>query len=343
MMNSQNLASKSLVNNQHSVKSEAIMGNFKMRPFNFSDKDYQDAVNVWNAVWPDEKTKVENMKHSDEGKEGKFWRRVMCEQNGQVVGFGYYSKTWWSKRKGQYFLTFQTHPDYRNQGMGSHFYNEAIADMSNQGDLEVLLADTREDEKAAVNFLVNRGFKQVMRYPRSVIDVQAFQPEKFQPLVSKLNDSGIEIMNVNQLKERYDDYQKRIYDLECEIDKDIPSPDPFESDPFEEYQKNLFGSPNFYPEAWAVAVDNDAFVGLSCLWKRVEDNMLATGLTGVLRSHRRIGLATALKASALAFAKSKGIEEIDTDNEENNPMYQLNLQLGFKPAPGYIDFQKEIK
>jgi hypothetical protein len=33
---------------------------------------------------------------------------------------------------------------------------------------------------------------------------------------------------------------------------------------------------------------------------------------------------------------------IETDNEENNPMYQLNLQLGFAPQPAELDFHKDM-
>ena len=35
-----------------------------------------------------------------------------------------------------------------------------------------------------------------------------------------------------------------------------------------------------------------------------------------------------------------GIEWIETSNEENNPMYQLNFRLGFEPAAAWLDFEK---
>ena len=319
------------------------MNRYQLRPFNFSDEDYQNTVNIWNSVWPDELQAVQNMKHSDETKKDKFWQRIVCELDGRMVGFGFYGKTWWSKREGQYFLTFQTLPEYRNQGIAATFYDQACQTLTQRGDLKVLLADTREDATKSVQFLLNRGFNQVMRYPRSIIDVQAFESQKYAELITKLQQSGVEILNTIQLAERYDDYQQRIYEMETEIEKDIPMPDPLAVIPFEEYREQLFKSPNYYPEGWAVAVANDQFVGLSAVWKTPNKEKLSTGLTGVLRSHRRLGLATALKAKVIGFAKAQGIKEIDTDNEENNPMYQLNMQLGFKPTPAYIDFQKVIK
>ena len=63
-----------------------------------------------------------------------------------------------------------------------------------------------------------------------------------------------------------------------------------------------------------------------------EPAKLYTGLTGVLRSHRRRGIATALKVTALEMAKARGVRTLETDNEENNPMYLLNVELGFEPT-----------
>ncbi len=70
--------------------------------------------------------------------------------------------------------------------------------------------------------------------------------------------------------------------------------------------------------------------------------VLHTGMTGVLRSHRRQGLATALKVHAIQFAKAYGAKAINTSNEEHNPMFQLNLALGFAPAPAWLDFEKQM-
>ena len=38
----------------------------------------------------------------------------------------------------------------------------------------------------------------------------------------------------------------------------------------------------------------------------------------------------------------KGVTEVSTDNEENNPMYKINVALGFKPVPFSLDYSKNI-
>ena len=67
-----------------------------------------------------------------------------------------------------------------------------------------------------------------------------------------------------------------------------------------------------------------------------------TGSLGVLREFRREGIATALKIKAIEILLKKGVTEIRTDNEENNPMYKINVALGFEPVPFSLDYSKEI-
>ena len=60
------------------------------------------------------------------------------------------------------------------------------------------------------------------------------------------------------------------------------------------------------------------------------------------RSHRRRGIGTALKIKAMEFADRVGATIIDTMNEENNPMYQLNIEMGFKEITAALTFEKHL-
>lgn len=48
------------------------------------------------------------------------------------------------------------------------------------------------------------------------------------------------------------------------------------------------------------------------------------------------------KRAAIRFAQRWGAQTIITSNEANNPMYQLNLSLGFAPLPAAYDYEKDL-
>ena len=69
----------------------------------------------------------------------------------------------------------------------------------------------------------------------------------------------------------------------------------------------------------------------------------------IQRSGRRVApyentqvSAAALPVFQIGAMVEKGITEVRTDNEENNPMYKINVALGFKPVPFSLEYMKEI-
>ena len=115
-------------------------------------------------------------------------------------------------------------------------------------------------------------------------------------------------------------------------------------EPFDQYMKHqhLFEEKRYGVEI--VAVDGDKYVGSTDihLFPKSDPYKAWTGSLGVLKEYRRRGIATALKAKAYQKLKEKGIKIVRTDNEENNPMYKINVALGFKPVPFSLDYSKEI-
>ena len=60
----------------------------------------------------------------------------------------------------------------------------------------------------------------------------------------------------------------------------------------------------------------------------------------MLHSHRRRGIATALKRAQIAWAAEHGYREIVTSSvEANKAMRTVNEQLGYKPLPAWIVVQ----
>ena len=50
-----------------------------VRPFDWSDDDYEASVAIWNAIWPDEPSSVEGSRYRDSILDSKFlFERLMA-------------------------------------------------------------------------------------------------------------------------------------------------------------------------------------------------------------------------------------------------------------------------
>ena len=328
---------------QHLTKGDEIM---HIRPFSYEDADYRAIVEISNAIEPDSPSSVASWKHWDSHRQKEHvFRRFVAEQpaaNGsrvRVVASGVYGHTHWSFDPDKYFVNVQVDPEAQNRGIGSALYDFLMDELRPRKPAK-LVSFTREDRPVAVRFLEQRGFKQVMRIPVSRLESAAFDAARFAEKLASVERSGIAIKTLRELSEEDADWKHKVYELEWVCVQDVPTTDPLTKMPFEQFEKRRLDSPNLLPDAWFVAVDRDRWVGLSVLWKNLaDDGLLETGLTGVVRSHRRRGIATAMKVRAIQYAQGHGGATIATDNEENNPMFQLNLQLGFEPKPAHLDFE----
>jgi mycothiol synthase len=316
-----------------------------VRAFDFdSEADYARVVAVENAIDPDHADSVENWQHWDRNRSPEHhFRRFVAERDGEVVAFGHYGHQSWSFREDKYFFWVGVHPDHERKGYGSALWDYMLARLSKREPGE-LASWTRENRPRAVEFLEHRGFEAKLRMPISRINPQTFDPAPFAEKIARTEASGIVVKTLAELQQVDPDWRRNMWELEWECALDVPSVDELTKLEFDDWVKKLPGSPNFLPEGWFIAVDGDEYVGMSCLWRNsVRSDKLGTGLTGVKRSHRRRGVATAMKVRALTFAREYGAVEVDTDNEENNPMLQLNLQLGFRPMPAELEFRKRLK
>jgi GNAT superfamily N-acetyltransferase len=313
----------------------------QIRPF--TEADYEGITAVWNAAWPDYSKLASEFRDQDELRNRQyFWQRLVADEGGEIIGYGNFGEAWWSQVEGQYSSNFVTHPACLGRGAATAFYEQMLATLHERGDLQYLTAETREDYEHAVQFLTERDFEPVMRFPISHLDLITFDPTPFKAKVAQVQQSGIAICSLATLAESDKDWKSKMHRLKADVLKDVPSPDEMIEWPIEEFERNL-AYPNYMHEGVFIAIDKGQYVGLSELWRSQADpRRLYTGLTGVARSHRRRGVATAVKVHAICFAQNYGATILETDNEENNPMFQLNLQLGFQPQPAIVEFKKKI-
>ncbi len=186
--------------------------------------------------------------------------------------------------------------------------------------------------------LKKHGYRSVLQQVDTTLDVPTFDATPYVVEVQRLAEAGIHIKSLADLMESDADWERKLYELQSVARRDIPRKPGIKATDItiEQWRKLTFTS-DLRPRLWMVAVTSDGeYVGTGNLWVRdpagkVGDN----GLLGVLRPYRRRGIARILKVTLISAAQKEGLHVINTGNETNNPMLQLNLQLGFVERRGW--------
>ena len=181
----------------------------------------------------------------------------------------------------------------------------------------------------AKDFYMRNGFEISLLEYISELNLDRFFIDAFESSVSSFENSAYFISNLQELKKLNTDWETKLFDLWNKIEQDVPSDLVLDLD-FDLWKSSIF-CPWFKEEDVYIVLDGDKWVGLSTYERSLRSNdKICTGLTGVLPEYRRQGICSAVKIHALVDLKKKGFKMVLTGNEENNPMFLINLRLGFK-------------
>jgi GNAT superfamily N-acetyltransferase len=259
--------------------------------------------------------------------------------DGQVVAWGDY---WHEPKSRQIHFALYVVPAWQETAIPAQMHRYLLTEIEKLQPRKIA-SEPKEDETFRAKLLTDDGFQFLMRFPRSALDVNQVKLADYEPVLASVQQQGIRFVTLTDVMAADPDWQHNIWQLFAQIERDIPTPHPEEPTPFDEYA-NYYEGEDFRPDSWAIAVDETAgYVGMCVVnVMRKRPHGLFAGITGVIRSHRRRKIATALKLCSIRYAQENGFTTIYTDNEENNPMFQLNLELGFKPLPAWAFYEKSF-
>ena len=224
-------------------------------------------------------------------------------------------------------------PDRRGSGLGDELLRtiEAWARERGSTQLEGAIA---EDDDASIAWAAERGFEEVGRNSRMVLDLTAIDPPEVTP------PDGIEIVTWADRPE----LAEGLWKVAAEAGPDIPGEEDTEAGPFEEWLDRDMRGMGDRPEAVFVALEDGEVLGYAKLaFSSERTDRAYHDLTGVLRAHRGRGIAAALKATQIAWAKANGYETLQTANEVRNaPIRHLNEKHGYVLEPGNVIVRRPI-
>lgn len=316
-----------------------------IRPFDFSDEDYHRAIAIDADIIDEPPEPLEEWKHDDQTRSGEYpYYRDIVLRDGQVIAFVETFQSRYAYHPQKYECRIFVDPQHDGPDVRPAVLEHVLQRLADE-DLIALQSGMLDDKPYAMRFFDEYGFEKVAEEKLSKLDVPAFDTGQYAALLARLEHEGIEIVTLRELQERDPDWQRKLYDLDVTVNRDIPSTGEKHYPPFEEWLVSRLQAPHFDADAWFIALDGERYAGHSQgnINREGQPVQFITGVTAVRREYRRRGLATALKVRAIGYAQEQGVPEIFTTNDSQNPMYQLNLKLGFKPLPSWVRVEKRLK
>jgi mycothiol synthase len=307
------------------------------RPFEWTDADIESFVQIANAIEPDSWSVEEVWDHKKTLKPDEFFQREFVELAGKRIGVAFCGQG----AGGMYDVTLRMLPSYRGVGYEKAIFNRAMQIVKERGAKSVAVS-LRDDRKECITVLQQMGFECVMRDPVTELDLECFETNRFEATMSDVESQGIVLRSVAEMRTSGDYSIAKHRDLFNELMRDVPQVDPHRDRSIEELSMWL-NDERFFSQGLIVARDGERWVGMSCTAPDFgRPHVAMTGLTGMVRTHRRRGIATAMKVAALEAARQAGVRTVQAQNEEHNPMLQLNLRLGFREVYAYLLYRKEL-
>jgi GNAT superfamily N-acetyltransferase len=274
-----------------------------------TDPDLAAWCEIWTAITPREPIVVAQVRQRLTRQPERLY--LVADD----VGAGCVTPT---DSPGRSYVGVRVLPHARRRGVGAALYEGLLAH-ARRLEPEWISCVASEADPESLAWAARRGFEE---YGRDVELVLTLRGDEQPP--PRLD--AIEIVEVTP------ELHEAAYALTREAWEDLPAGFALQVPGFESWlDEDLAG-----PIAFA-ALDDGELVGFASLMARAAPGLLEHGLTATRRTHRRRGIATALKQTQIAWAAANGYRELITHTQDRNEgMQSINLALGYQVQPPWI-------
>ena len=270
--------------------------------------DFEVCVAIYADVEPEERVTAEQLA-------GSSGALLLSGED----GYAYVTR---SSVTGSAYTMVRVRPAVRRRGVGSALL-AAAGKHAQTFERQRLWGRIHKFDAESLRFVAARGFRQVMRE----VDI----------LLAVAPGDGGWAPGIVELAQ---EHLVGAYRIVAEAIPETALPQLAAAPPFDEWvaQEERLG-------AFAVAALAGAeVVGYARLYRMPgHEHRLENGLTAVARSHRRRGIATALKRAQIAWAAEHGYTEIVSSSVEGNAaMRRVNERLGYRELPASIVVEGQL-
>jgi GNAT superfamily N-acetyltransferase len=287
------------------------------------EDDEQRGLDVYNAVWRHDRVGLDEERSYRASMRDSIDLLARIDSTVGGAALGVISP----QHPDVVFVLVSVVAGFRRRGAGIALY-EAISAWARERGLDTIETFVADDDRESLAFAKRRGFTEASHELGVSLDLRRIKSPIVEP------PEGVQIVAWAERPE----LARGIYEVWLEAIPDIPGAEDEQIEPFEDWLAHDMKGPGDRPEATFVAVAGGTVIGYAKLsLSTAQPTTAHHDLTGVKRAWRGRGVARALKAKQISWAKANGYEELRTTNEERNaPIRRLNQEFGYRPSIGRI-------
>lgn len=297
-------------------------------------------VEIVNAQSYEPTTVDEALRIMRNGRPEDHLLRLVAElSDGELAGYAT-GHSGLGSRPGEFSIIVRVDHPFRTKGIGRQLYAE-VEQWALSHHPTALTGGVREVEPESLAWAERRGFRREHHIFKSRLDLPAWDPAPFLPVLDRLRAEGLRFADLTEVGMAEENLH-RFYEFIGPIISDMPGAAGRERAPYERWRRHMGQDVYFDPKGTILALDRERWAAFAVV-RPLPSGVLTNAFTGVERSYRGRGLALGTKVVALTYAKSLGARSITTSNHSvNQPMLAINRRLGYQPLPGSVTLRRPL-